>query len=137
MVKKGKTAPKRRGRPPLPAGQGKRASFTTRLREDLKKRLEDTARRAGHSLSEEIEFRLERSFLEQDIIEVAAFGGRDRYLLMKLLATGITLLEEETSGKWNQNATTFSAVKGMINSVLESFQPEGARPGEIEFSGIL
>ena len=32
---------------------------------------------------------------------------------------------------------TFSAVKGMIDTVLEGLQPKGGSPGEIEFSGLL
>src|SRR5689334_16200038 len=54
-------SPPRRGRPPK-AGEGKRASFNTRLRESLKRDLEAAAEAAGRSLSEEIEDRLERSF---------------------------------------------------------------------------
>jgi hypothetical protein len=51
----------RRGRPPK-AGVPKRGSFNTRIRDSVKARLEDAAREAGRSLSEEIETRLERSF---------------------------------------------------------------------------
>lgn len=58
---------KRRGRPPKVPGEAKRASFNTRLRSGLKEALEESARGAGRSLSEEIEFRLERSFLMDDV----------------------------------------------------------------------
>lgn len=61
MARKGKTAPKRRGRPPLPPGKGKRASFTTRITPRLKETLEGSAKANGRSLSEEIEHRLELS----------------------------------------------------------------------------
>jgi hypothetical protein len=57
---------RKRGRPPLPPGQGKRASFTTRLRAALRDRLKEAAANEGRSLSEEIEFRLELSFLTKD-----------------------------------------------------------------------
>lgn len=59
------TNKRRRGRPPLKPGEAKRASFNTRLREGLKRDLEQSANKVGRSLSEEIEFRLERS-LEVD-----------------------------------------------------------------------
>ena len=55
---------RRRGRPPRTEGEPKRAAFHTRLRAGLKERLEESAAKAGRSLSEEIEFRLERSFSE-------------------------------------------------------------------------
>ncbi len=61
MARKGKTAPKRRGRPPLPPGKGKRASFTTRMTPRLKETLEGSAKANGRSLSEEIEHRLQLS----------------------------------------------------------------------------
>jgi hypothetical protein len=57
---------RRRGRPPLPLGEAKRSSFNTRLRAVLKTRLQQAAADEGRSLSEEIEFRLERSFLTED-----------------------------------------------------------------------
>ena len=78
---------RRRGRPPLEPGKAKRAAFNTRLRSALKAELETAAERAGRSLSEEIEFRLERSLEEQkrsgDILrEGIAIGG---YLALALL----------------------------------------------------
>jgi len=51
----------RRGRPPLHAGQSKRASFNTRLTPALKDWLEKRAAENGRSLSEEIEYRLHQS----------------------------------------------------------------------------
>jgi hypothetical protein len=55
----------RRGRPPKTLGEPKRAQFNTRLRPSLKKALDADAQANGRSLSEEIEFRLERSFSEE------------------------------------------------------------------------
>lgn len=52
---------KRRGRPPLPAGQAKTAAFNTRLRPQLHRELTQAAERSGRSLSEEIEWRLNLS----------------------------------------------------------------------------
>jgi hypothetical protein len=63
---------RRRGRPPLPPGEAKRSSFNTRLRPDLKTQLEQAAADEGRSLSEEIEFRLERSFLTEDHLRFLA-----------------------------------------------------------------
>jgi hypothetical protein len=49
------------GRPPMTPGQAKRGTFATRLRPQLKARLEKAALENGRSLSEEIEVRLEES----------------------------------------------------------------------------
>jgi len=59
-----------RGRPRNP-GNRKRAQFNTRLRQALRAALADEAALAGRSLSEEIEYRLERSLVDQP-----AFGSR-------------------------------------------------------------
>jgi hypothetical protein len=81
------TEGRRRGRPPLAPGKAKRASFNTRIRSALKAELEAAADRAGRSLSEEIEFRLERSLEEQKrsgdaLREGVAIGG---YLTLALV----------------------------------------------------
>jgi hypothetical protein len=54
-------ATNRGGRPPMTPGQAKRGTFATRLRPQLKARLEKAALENGRSLSEEIEVRLEES----------------------------------------------------------------------------
>jgi Arc-like DNA binding domain len=63
------TPPPRRGRGrPSKGSEAKRASFNTRIREALKQRLEAAAFEAGRSLSEEIEFRLEQSFVMESTV---------------------------------------------------------------------
>lgn len=61
-----------RGRPPKPPGELKRAPFSARLRDSLRARLEEEAAKRGYSLSEEIEARLEASFISIE----SRFGGR-------------------------------------------------------------
>jgi hypothetical protein len=80
--------PVRRGRPPLKAGEAKRASFNTRLRNALKERLEESARAAGRSLSEEIESRLERSFDRTE-----SLGGQEYEALFQMMAAAARVIE--------------------------------------------
>ncbi len=54
--------PKRRGRPPKYAGEGKRQNFSFRIRDKVRERLVDVVKETGRSLSEEIEWRIEKSF---------------------------------------------------------------------------
>ncbi len=75
MPVSGKKQPRKRGRPAKPPSQRKRNNVTTRMRDQLKERLEGEARPSDRSLSEEIEFRLERSFL--DDARFAALMGED------------------------------------------------------------
>jgi hypothetical protein len=80
--------PARRGRPPLKSGEAKRASFNTRLRNALKEHLEEAARAAGRSLSEEIESRLERSF-----DRTASLGGLEYEALFQMMAAAARIIE--------------------------------------------
>jgi hypothetical protein len=80
--------PARRGRPPLKSGEAKRASFNTRLRNVLKEHLEESARAAGRSLSEEIESRLERSFDRTE-----SLGGREYEALFQMMAAAARVIE--------------------------------------------
>ncbi len=55
--------PKRKGRPPM----GKRGTFTFRVTDRLRTMLEEAAAASHRSVSQEIEFRLEQSFSQQDM----------------------------------------------------------------------
>jgi len=60
---------RRRGRPPLPEHQRKGRILKFRARGDLVSRMQAAATATGRSVSEEIEYRLERSF--QNVDELA------------------------------------------------------------------
>src|ERR1700682_4951258 len=67
----GMAGPKRRGgwpkREPEP---GERVAMSFRVTPALKKRLDEAAQLSGRSLTQEIEFRLDGTFLEQDQAEL-------------------------------------------------------------------
>ena len=56
-----------RGRPPKPEGERRGPNITFRTPGGLRTRLEQAAQGAGRSLSEEVVFRLERSFDLEDV----------------------------------------------------------------------
>jgi TraY domain len=56
-----------RGRPPKYAGTGRR-NFNFRITEKTRQRLIETVKETGRSLSEEIEWRIDHSFLCEDIL---------------------------------------------------------------------
>ena len=86
----------KRGRPRTPA---KRA-FNFRIRDDLRQRLIESAEKAGRSLTEEAEFRLNRDFgweatkgdIDQMKIEAAKWGEAARVKAIR--AAGLTILRE-------------------------------------------
>jgi len=57
---------KRRGRPPKTDAERKSRNLTFRSRGDLRDRLQEAAQKSGRSLSEEIEYRLWKSIVDDD-----------------------------------------------------------------------
>ena len=103
---------RRTGRPPSTPGQPKRSAFNTRLRAETKQRLEDEARIAGRSLSEEIEFRLEQSFRDE-----AAYGGRNTNDVLKVMgavAAQIQTRTGKTAADWKTGLAIGRAWKRLI-----------------------
>jgi Arc-like DNA binding dprotein len=116
MRKEPKT--QRLGRPPLHDGASKRAQFNTRLRQEVKKRLEQAAASAGRSLSEEIEHRLEQSLRDEEV----AGGGR-LHSLFRLLGGTAGLIEEHRGAAFLDDYETFVAVSKAWQKILNAVRP--------------
>jgi hypothetical protein len=86
----------KRGRPRTPA---KRA-FNFRIRDDLRQRLIESADKAGRSLTEEAEFRLNRDFAWEaskgdiDQMKIEAAKWEEAARIKALRAAGLTILRE-------------------------------------------
>ncbi len=108
---------RRTGRPPSTPGQPKRSAFNTRLRAKIKKRLEFEAERAGRSLSEEIEIRLEQSFRDEDAL-IEAFGGRHTHSVLKVMGSLAAHIQTRTgksaSDDWKTGLAVGRAWKRLI-----------------------
>jgi hypothetical protein len=88
----------RRGRPPKPEHERRRANLTFRIRDDVRYRLAVYAVQAGRSISEEIERRLEQSLNEELIL----YGVGDPAALRQALFTialVLSGLERQTGRK--------------------------------------
>ena len=92
---------RRRGRPPK-GGEGKRASFNTRIRDSLKRQLEQAAADAGRSLSEEIEFRLERSVDDKPLFDALQLVYGPRIAGLMLLMSEVVRATDAMSGPWER-----------------------------------
>jgi hypothetical protein len=138
MAKNAKTKGKR-GRPPMPPNEVKRASFNTRLRTALKNELERAASDSGRSLSEEIEFRLERSFHTQaglremlelrfgpELARILDIVGRDAAAEIRKATGG----ELDVHANWIDNEKAFGAAREAVENVLALFdpRPQSQRP---------
>ena len=64
----------------------RRKTTSTRITPETRAQLEEAAAQTGRSLAQEIESRLERSFLDQEAV-YQAFGGKKSYEFCRVLAT--------------------------------------------------
>ena len=123
MAKKMKSPSARRGRPALKPGSPKRGSFNTRLRAEIKQQLETEAQNAGRSLSEEIEMRLEQSFIED-------MGSESTRKLMRALALAKEMAEMTTGKNAFRDKATAQAAHTAMTAILNSILPVGAVPAK-------
>ncbi len=100
------TTKKKRGRPRKPDSEKRRNNVTIRMKDDLKRRLEEAADSQGRSLSEEIEFSLERRFLEE-----AAYGGKELNGLLMLMVGAAEIIQARTGKSWSSDWETSVKVR--------------------------
>lgn len=104
------------GRPPLPPEKRKRPSMGFRPTTDLREKLEHASATSGLSLTQEVERRLEQSFLDEAAL-VEAFGGKETYYLLRMLGSVAALIQSRT-GKtiddWETRLAIISAWKRQI-----------------------
>jgi hypothetical protein len=92
--------PKRRGGQPKSAAQRKRNNLTFRTRDELRQRLETAAAVSGRSISEEIEYRLNRDFNweatkgDVDKVRAEAAAIRSTAYVQALRLAGLTILRD-------------------------------------------
>jgi hypothetical protein len=125
---------KQRGRPRLEPGIAKRASFNTRLRPALKLALETAAKQEGRSLSEEIEFRLERSLDDERHLADALELGFGRQVAGLMLAIGYVIKNTAPARRpgeigWLSNPEAFRTVVEAINLLLQVIGPDAHPEG--------
>jgi hypothetical protein len=128
-------------RGPKPQGEfsGKTAVISVRLRPETRRRLETEKKASGRSLSQELEWRLRGSFVEDDKA-VDFYGSAQNAAILKLLglviqAVGTTRLQKR-AGKWGpnpaegdewlRNPELFDSVCNAIQHTLEWWRPGGA-----------
>jgi hypothetical protein len=114
------------GRPPRHGGESLSKSRTFRVRPHLDELLQKAAAEAGRSVSEEIEYRLDRSFYEAAMYR-GAFGERTGDLF-RAFATAIWLIERGAGKKWHEDRETRFQVATAIEGVTEWFTRRPADP---------
>jgi hypothetical protein len=121
--------PKRDPRP------GERFTIATRVRPELKRRLDAAAEESGRSQAQETELRLERSFDHGDLLGDTlslAFGERLAGLLILL---GIAMIDQgrritDREGDWTSNSVAYDAAVFAAIRLLEFGRPDGSRASD-------
>jgi hypothetical protein len=111
---------KRRGRPSLPKGEGKRFALGLRVTEERRRALDEAAAQSGRSISQEIELRLEESFRDE-----SKFGGREMLGLFQMMAGAATMVEERLGGRsWSTDWEAFQAVREAWRQIIDKVGPD-------------
>lgn len=109
---------KRKGGRPTERGEAKRSAIAVRTTPAVKDRLTDAATRAGRSLTQEIEQRLERSLEGED-----ALGGAETANALRALASEIANVERRTGKSWLEDHATHTAATTLMLLKLDSLMP--------------
>lgn len=92
------SAPKRLGRPPKFPGEKTRGSLTIRMRDKVRKELEEEAGKHGRSLSEEIETRMEISLAQKTQLQTE--WGDDLFRIASAMAVARSQIEYWRGEQW-------------------------------------
>ena len=121
-----KTVRRKMGRPPLPASERRLPSTSFRPTPAIRRRLENAAKANQRSLSQEIQARLEGSFLEEDA-RYAAFGGAKPYRLCQMLpvmaAMSANMATEPPDGRpeWFDDPVEFTTLATAWEAFVRDF----------------
>ena len=121
------------GRPPRHGGERLSKSRTFRVRPQLDGLLQVAAAKAGRSVSEEIEQRLDQSFQkahEADLITNAlrAVMGEPTGDLVRAITIAIWLIERNAGKKWTEDLEAAWEVSGAVDDIVNAIAglPRGA-----------
>jgi Arc-like DNA binding domain len=110
-------SPRSRGRPRVPDKARKRNNVTIRMRDELKSKIEQNATAHQRSISEEIETRLERSFVEE-----TAFGGPEMRRMAYLMGSAFAVAGQHSAAgepDWLDEPAHYAAAgAGVIDALL-------------------
>lgn len=118
--------PERRGRRPTGNYKQKTEVFSTRITADLREQLDNAAKDRGHSLSQEVEHRLRRSFLNDREV-TSIFGNRRNYAVLRLISTLMEAIRNPANpnADWLDDPHAYDQLLQAIAQVLGALRPSG------------
>lgn len=95
----------------------KRHPLNMRTTKELREALEHAASRSGRSLVQEVEFRLEQSFLAQDLTS-RLLGGGDHADLLRLITMTLPFF---SNSQWPEKVPALRAMQTAVETVVAGF----------------
>jgi hypothetical protein len=97
---------------------GKRYPLNMRTTKELRDKIEEAAMASGRSLVQEVEFRLEKSFQEDD-----AYGGPHLSAVFRLLADYKALIEAKAGVGWKESDRVRDEIAEVFTDLLAKELP--------------
>ena len=113
----------------LPPGKGKRFPLNMRTTRELREKFEKSAAESGRSLVQEVEYRMERSFLDEEARD-RELGGRELHSLFLMMGATAQIIEERRGQSCTTDFDTFVAVKASWLQLMSNFSPRPQRDGK-------
>ena len=104
----------------------RRKTTSTRIKPEVRSQLEEAASQSHRSLAQEIELRLEQSFVEYDA-RLRGFGSEERLPLLRALGLAVEMVEMTTGKNISTDAETAKAAYEAMHRIIDGLF--GARPG--------
>jgi hypothetical protein len=111
------------------AVSGKRYPLNMRTTFEARQELERAAAASGRSLAQEVEHRLNRSFVEDGKI-AEMFGDRRTFVLMQMMAQAVHFGHTPSNPTWLDDPIEFEKAISAALRILEAVQPEGSWPAD-------
>ena len=107
----------------LPPGEGKRAPLNMRTTQEIRARLEKAAADSGRSLVQEVETRLERSFLVEDHLAVLSGDPKTATFVREMLEAKRVIEAYQEKSAWD-DFECHEAMKAALNRLLAQQAPK-------------
>ena len=110
----------------LPPGEGKVAPLNMRTTKEFRARLEKAAADSGRSLVQEVETRVERSFLVEDHLTVIADDPATAVFVREMLEAQRLIETDQGKSVWDE-FECHEAMKVALNRLLKQHAPKPSR----------
>lgn len=118
---------KKRGRKPLPPGEGKRLPVSFRTTRELRDRLDKACDVSGRSLAQEVEHRMDQSFLVDDSFQFLASTDAKAAAVFRTALHAKAMIEELMGSSVWEDLEAHSAFSVAMAEILDANQPEPSK----------